>query len=662
MKLTKVRITNYQSITDSNEFNIDEITCLVGKNEAGKTAILKALYKLNPINDADGDFNEILEYPRPDYARYRRAVKGNEEEQANVVEATFEFEADDLESLYTAFGPDCLDEDDPTLTLSKGYSNQFSVHDMEISEFGVLQHLITEANPSTKSMPYLRDCETPDQVLTAIENSEDSDSLSELANSMQKIIEDGFSVYMFDEIILDRLPKFLYFDEYYQISGQTNLDRFVERVSNNQQSSSQYPLHPSDYPLLGLLRLSEIELDDLLNPESTQDLTALLEAAASILTSECLPFWSQNKNIRMKFDVREALPGDPEGMQAGTNFWGQVENTTYYSTTPISTRSRGFIWFFSFMAWYSYVRETEENIIFLLDEPGLSLHAKAQADLLNFFEQRLRPHHQLIYTTHSPFMIDPSQLNQTRIVQDLSIEPGSEDLEGNQRGTRVTTDVEIATKDSLFPLQGALGYEIHQTLYIGPNCLIVEGVSDKLYIETISGALQRRNEEGLSPQWVITPAGGSSKVSTFVSLVGSQEDMNLAVLVDFHKKDQQEIENLWKNKLMKKNKVYTYENFVPGDEADVEDMFDIGFYLDLVNGEYGSSISESDLKVRHPRITFKLESYLQLFPFPRNAEYNHYRPARYFQESIETLESQLSESSLDRWREMFRCLNSLLSI
>ena len=48
MKLTRVRITNFQSITDSNEIDIGEITSLVGKNEAGKTAILKALYKLNP--------------------------------------------------------------------------------------------------------------------------------------------------------------------------------------------------------------------------------------------------------------------------------------------------------------------------------------------------------------------------------------------------------------------------------------------------------------------------------------------------------------------------------------------------------------------------------------------------------------------------------------
>ena len=57
MKLTKVRITEFQSIRDSNEFEIGDVTCLVGKNEAGKTALLKALYRLNPIIETEGDFD-----------------------------------------------------------------------------------------------------------------------------------------------------------------------------------------------------------------------------------------------------------------------------------------------------------------------------------------------------------------------------------------------------------------------------------------------------------------------------------------------------------------------------------------------------------------------------------------------------------------------------
>ena len=68
------------------------------------------------------------------------------------------------------------------------------------------------------------------------------------------------------------------------------------------------------------------------------------------------------------------------------------------------------------------------KLILLLDEPGLSLHAKAQADLLRYFEEELKPNHQLIYTTHSPFMVDPTHFERVRIVQNLSIEPHSEEL------------------------------------------------------------------------------------------------------------------------------------------------------------------------------------------------------------------------------------------
>ena len=169
-------------------------------------------------------------------------------------------------------------------------------------------------------------------------------------------------------------------------------------------------------------------------------------------------------------------------MTNGMNIWGRVHDTKHMVSTSLGSRSRGFVWFFSFLAWYSQLCRKGENLILLLDEPGLSLHAKAQADLLRYFEEELKPHHQLIYTTHSPFMVDPTHFDRVRIVQDLSIEPNSDDLPGERQGTQVITEVLDATPDSLFPLQGALGYEIYQTLFIGPNSLVVEGVSDLLYI------------------------------------------------------------------------------------------------------------------------------------------------------------------------------------
>jgi AAA ATPase domain len=198
-----------------------------------------------------------------------------------------------------------------------------------------------------------------------------------------------------------------------------------------------------------------------------------LEGAGNHLTRQILPYWSQNKHLQMRFDVRPAQGGDPEGMRQGVNIWGEVYDTRHFVSTGLGTRSRGFVWFFSFIAWYSQVKRKGQNVILLLDEPGLTLHGKAQADLLRYFEQEVQGKHQLIYSTHSPFMVDPTRFDRVRIVQDLSID--QDNLPREKQGIKVTTDIPDATDDSLFPLQGALGYEIHQTLFIDPNSLLIEG-------------------------------------------------------------------------------------------------------------------------------------------------------------------------------------------
>ena len=74
-------------------------------------------------------------------------------------------------------------------------------------------------------------------------------------------------------------------------------------------------------------------------------------------------------------------------------------------SVPFSERSAGFIWFFSFLVKFAQVRKGGGSLILLLDEPGLTLHGKAQADLLRYFGEKLAPKHQVIFTTHSPFMV-----------------------------------------------------------------------------------------------------------------------------------------------------------------------------------------------------------------------------------------------------------------
>src|SRR5260370_41834692 len=102
--------------------------------------------------------------------------------------------------------------------------------------------------------------------------------------------------------------------------------------------------------------------------------------------------------------------------------WGGGLDTRHQVKPERGSRSRGFVWFFSFLAWDSDVKRNGEQVILLLDEPGLSLHAKAQHDLLHYFEVELKLYHQLIYSTHSPFMIDPCHFERVRIVEDKSID------------------------------------------------------------------------------------------------------------------------------------------------------------------------------------------------------------------------------------------------
>ena len=683
MKLTKVRITEFQSIQDSTEFEIGDVTCLVGKNEAGKTALLKALYRLNPIIEEDGSFDVTLDYPRRAVSEYKDDVEAGRRKPAEVVQATYALEPDDINAIQELFGSQCLRDETPTLTLHKGYSDEdeFTFSDLNVDSKAAIRHLVEASGLPQTLIKKLLDLGPVEEMLKALadfqrakadfqqaeddfQQAEDdfqqvgsdfqqAKAVQELMLTLQEVSEQNVSGVAYNRILDDRVPKFLYFDEYYQMEGQDNVDTLKQRVAH-------HTLKDSDHPLLGLIELAGLKLDQLTDPDKTEDLISSLEAAENRLTERVLTYWSQNRHLRMKFDIRLGRPRDPDGMTSGMNIWGRVHDTRHMVSTALGARSRGFVWFFSFLAWYSQLRKKHKNIIFLLDEPGLSLHAKAQADLLRYFEEELKPHHQLIYTTHSPFMVDPTRFDRVRIVQDLGIESDSDHLSEEQEGTKVITEVLDATPDSLFPLQGALGYEIHQTLFIGPNNLIVEGISDLLYIQTISAILQAHGKEGLSSDWTITPIGGSDKVPTFVALIGAQSNLNLAVLIDYQKKDQQKIEDLYKRKLLKKKNVQTYADYAQGPEADIEDMFESEFYLKLVNGAFGVSISLTDLSSNHPRIIRRLEEYLESNPLPNNQPFNHFRPARYLSENIGCLENELSGQELDRFEQAFKDLNALL--
>ena len=82
MKLTRIHIREFKSIQDSTEVKIGDVTCLVGKNESGKTALLQALYRLNPFIEANGNFDVTDDYPRRAVSDYKKDVEAERRESA----------------------------------------------------------------------------------------------------------------------------------------------------------------------------------------------------------------------------------------------------------------------------------------------------------------------------------------------------------------------------------------------------------------------------------------------------------------------------------------------------------------------------------------------------------------------------------------------------
>ena len=279
----------------------------------------------------------------------------------------------------------------------------------------------------------------------------------------------------------------------------------------------------------------------------------------------------------------------------------------------------------------------------LLDEPGLNLHASAQADLLRFLED-LSKDYQIVYTTHSPFMISSDKLQRVRTVLETD------------KGSVISDSVQEKDPNTLFPLQAALGYDIAQNLFISPKNLLVEGVSDLIILTTISGILEAEKREGLKSDVTIVPTGGLEKVATFISLLrGSQLEM--VCLLDSYTdpKGKAKMDNMIADKIIHKNKIRFFDEFLEGyTKADLEDLFVKQDYLNLFNSAHPEhkDINVADLNVDIKQIIIQINQHLGVDRF------NHYRPANELAKkgADKTL---FSKETLDNFEKVFKEINKL---
>lgn len=645
MLLKTVHIGNYKSIDDSNDFTILPVTCLVGKNEAGKSAILEALYKLNPVVDAAGEFTE-MDYPRRRLADYKEQ---HGDEADNVLTTTWELSQDDMKALYEVVGNKSGFQ--ATITIRRGYDNE-NTYEFVTNETEVVRYYIRSAKLAKDDPSKFDGVETIAALGEALQGlTAPTDGESALLVRIQAAFPNDDVNSAVIHAIEALLPKFVYFTSYNRLPGEVALSELQQHVQAGQ-------LTEEDRVFIALLDLVNTTPEGLANITQSEPLIAELEGVSNRISQEIFKYWSQNRHLEVQFRFDAARTGDPPPFNAGYIFRTRIRNNRHLVTVSFDERSTGFVWFFSFLVWFSQVRKIYgERLLILLDEPALSLHARAQADLLRYINERLMPNYQVIYTTHSPFMVDPENLLAVRTVEDVTTEE-------EVLGTKVEDSVLSTDKDTVFPLQAALGYEITQTLFVGKDTLLVEGPSDLLYLKWFSRQLSTRGRTSLDKRWTITPCGGVDKVAAFMSLFGANQ-LHVAVFADFTHGIKAKVRSLRESELLQAGHVLSADSYAGQVEADIEDVMGRELYISLVNNCYGLSVKrkvpDAKSKDAPARVLIEVQDHFRGLP-SGISEFDHYAPASFLAENEAEMAKSLPnlDASLDRFEKLFKDLNALL--
>ena len=229
MKLARVHVTEFQSVRDSGAFEIGDITCLVGKNESGKTAILQALYRLNPFIDAHGRYSVTDDYPRWDVEDYRLAVEAGRRPPARVARAEFALDNDDRQAVEAVAGPGALRAN--AIAIAKGYDNVLRF-ECQVDEDAVFRHMLSQHPLPQHVTEQLAGAATITDTLGILGRAEPTEPVRKLAAILREVqFRRGFGPYIAEAVLAPRLPRFLYFDEYYQMQGRANIERLKARIA-----------------------------------------------------------------------------------------------------------------------------------------------------------------------------------------------------------------------------------------------------------------------------------------------------------------------------------------------------------------------------------------------------------------------------------------------
>jgi predicted ATPase len=655
MELVKFQVQNFRSIEDSGRVEVGRTAALVGRNERGKSNLLLALASLNPAGGRKA-LNPVKDFPRS-----RRLSECDE--NTPVVWTWWKLSDQEVTSLSAVIGQKVEE-----VAIGRGYGpdlwTKIEVKKPEVDAkkaAGVLKRLKPVLEPKWEALedPHKTNCANAWGTLDAALINADPKAWAAAVTAasaavrkqfgaaammldvsqdelLSQLEEQAAAISGFDDkmtkgktLAQKWLPRFVYVSDFPELSGYQNLDQFTAQRGQNPS------LKEREDNFEKLAKVAGFDPAQLQANKNDAELRGqLLNRASSLVTGEIRRLW-KDRQLMVRFDIDgphvTVLVSDP--------------NAQYPVEVNLDERSRGFRWFFAFYITFSADTQggTADGAILLLDEPGLYLHAKSQEHLLKHLREDYK--NQIIYTTHSPFMIPP---NAIEIVRTVNI---------GEKGTTVT---QTPTGDSrtLFPLQAALGYQLSQTLFVGHSNLVVEGVTDFWILSAVNSYLQGNGGRGLPEELTITPAGGAGKVSYMAALLASEE-LNVLVLLDDDRAGRDTQKDIVTNKLLRDTAIMfvTEGMATKPTEADIEDLIDPGVYTKLVDDTYKTELKGKTVAL-NPKIPRIVKRYEEAFA-AIGLTFHKTRPAREFMARMGAdPKLVLPASSAAQFEDVFKALSA----
>lgn len=646
-KLKKFRVQNFRSIEDSGWIDAENVTCLVGTNESGKTNLLLALWKLNPANSEP--IIPLIDYPRKKYHSYN-STEGNEV----FISAEFELKDTLAENVskVTGWHQSVVKE----IIVSRKYNGEYqygfaqnklssiegvyltSIFKKIASEFRSSDLQSKEAKSDLDKINGLIESEK-----CKIDASKDyiEEDISKIKNSFEQFLAghykrkvninnfftDGFFTEInkilraFEEdgieltpeaikIIKGNLPTFVYYSDYGNLDSEIYLPHVIENFKRKDLGEKERAKGRSLKVLFEFVKLSPEQILDLgkealpvkvieyttnqygqktksnehieeaeerdIEEESKnkKERGILLQSASTTLTRDFAAWWKQGKYI---FDFQAD----------GSHFRIWVSDDKRPERIELEGRSQGLQWFFSFfLVFLVESKDSHSNCILLLDEPGISLHPVAQMDLIAFFNS-LANENQLIYTTHSPFLVSTNNLSGVHAM-----------YIGDQGESIVSSDLRAdrkISKNSIYPVHAAIGITVSDTLLIGCQPVLVEGVSDQIYLQQIKKYVLAKGKYKNDKELVFIPTGGVKGMSPVIRILLGREDNLPYVIIDSDKAGKDKIKQL-QNGLYaaEPDKIIPVAQFAGEGDFEIEDLMPLEELTKLFAKQYRRVNSEDE--------------------------------------------------------------------